>query len=226
VKRKKKEKFIHPDKPWTEWEEASVIRDGLDRIHPVPQGQRHFVNNHYQVILQPQIAAQPFGMVIWLSIKRQDRRAIHDWRDLQRIKNELVGPEVEAVELYPSESRLVDTSNQYHLWCFVNGLKLPFGYQDRLVLGPNVSTDPAVRLAKQRPFRGHDRPNDVMTPEQAEAMLEEFKRTMKTPLKMRSRTSQHDGGSSEQGSSDAASDDSSGAGGSSAEPDAGHEVVG
>jgi hypothetical protein len=41
---------------------------------------------------------------------------VHDWRDLQRIKNELVGPECEAVELYPAESRLVDTANQYHLW--------------------------------------------------------------------------------------------------------------
>jgi hypothetical protein len=37
---------------------------------------------------------------------------VHDWRDLQRIKNQLVGPECEAVELYPAESRKVDTANQ------------------------------------------------------------------------------------------------------------------
>jgi hypothetical protein len=51
-----------------------------------------------------------------LSIKRIDQEPVHDWRDLQRIKNQLLGPDCEAVELYPAEERLVDTANQYHLW--------------------------------------------------------------------------------------------------------------
>jgi hypothetical protein len=51
-----------------------------------------------------------------LSIVNLDHSARHDWRDFQRIKNELVGPEAEAVELYPRESRLIDTTNAYHLW--------------------------------------------------------------------------------------------------------------
>jgi hypothetical protein len=44
---------------------------------------------------------------------RLDGQAIHDWRELQRIKNEIVGDEIEAVELYPAESRLLDTANWY-----------------------------------------------------------------------------------------------------------------
>jgi len=41
------------------------------------------------------------GEVVWLSIKRKDKEPIHDWRDLQRIKNDICGPESEAMEIYP-----------------------------------------------------------------------------------------------------------------------------
>lgn len=52
-----------------------------------------------------------------LSIKSHDKcHSAHDWRDLQRIKNELIGPEAEAIELYPSMRRLRDAANQFHLW--------------------------------------------------------------------------------------------------------------
>ena len=49
--------------------------------------------------------------------KKKDKKAIHDWRHFQQIKNELVGSEVEALEIYPAESRLHDAVNQYHLFC-------------------------------------------------------------------------------------------------------------
>ena len=63
-----------------------------------------------------------------LSIKRIDRAPIHDWRDLQRIKNELIGPLNEGVELYPSESRLMDTANQYFLYVLADPAEcFPFG---------------------------------------------------------------------------------------------------
>jgi len=54
--------------------------------------------------------------LVHLSIKRRDRKEIRDWRELQAIKNAILGPECEAVELYPAESRRVDTANQYHLF--------------------------------------------------------------------------------------------------------------
>jgi hypothetical protein len=40
---------------------------------------------------------------------------VHDWGDLQRIKNAILGPSCEAVELYPACDRLVDGVD-YHLW--------------------------------------------------------------------------------------------------------------
>lgn len=76
---------------------------------------------------------------VWhLSIKRRDKAPIHDWRDLQAIKNQLVGPEFEAVELYPAEARVVDSANQYHLWTVIRlgdqrAPRLPFGWTVGLV---------------------------------------------------------------------------------------------
>jgi hypothetical protein len=66
---------------------------------------------------------------VHLSIKRRDKNPVTDWRHKQQIKNQLVGPECEAVELYPAESRLVDTANQYHLWACSNPeTRIPVGW--------------------------------------------------------------------------------------------------
>lgn len=51
-----------------------------------------------------------------LSFHRRDRSAIIDWRHMQAIKNEVAGPESFAVEIFPPESNLVDSSNERHLW--------------------------------------------------------------------------------------------------------------
>ncbi len=70
-----------------------------------------------------------------LDIRRHDGESHKSWQDFQQIKNQLIGPEYEAVELFPAESRLVDTSNQYHLWVHVDpAYRFPFGFEDRCVL--------------------------------------------------------------------------------------------
>ncbi|HRH85667.1 MAG TPA: hypothetical protein PLO41_02360 [Rubrivivax sp.] len=75
------------------------------------------------------------GDMFWLSIKRRDRAPVHDWRELQQIKNMIVGDEHEGFEVYPAESRLVDTANQYHVWVFVDpAVRLPVGYGQREVM--------------------------------------------------------------------------------------------
>ncbi len=87
----------------------------------------HWRNNIYHVAIRRVREAD----VRWhLSIGSHDGRSRHDWRDMQRIKTELVGAEHEAVEVYPAESKLVDMSNRYHLWVFKG--KLPFGFTERM----------------------------------------------------------------------------------------------
>lgn len=124
---------------------------------------RVFRNNRYTVLVR-RITFPPemeWPNMVHLSIKRNDKEAIHDWRDLQRIKNELVGPNNEGVELYPSEERLVDGANQYHLYVFVEaGVKFPFGYGERMV------TEGGMPGTKQRPFPPDNRPADLRTKEE------------------------------------------------------------
>ena len=105
-------------------------------------------------------ARRGWPKMVHLSIKRNDRQSIHDWRDLQRIKNELFGPEYEAIELYPAESRLVDEANQYHLWVIADeSVKFPFGFADRI-----VAEKPGLG-AVQRPFEPGMKPADADTME-------------------------------------------------------------
>jgi hypothetical protein len=46
------------------------------------------------------------------------------WRDKQRIKNELFGPERVATEVMPAMSKLVDEADMYHMWvmpeCYIS----------------------------------------------------------------------------------------------------------
>ena len=118
-----------PEKPWVPLE-----RGVLKPKDAIVMGAREvWLNDHYQVwvdIIPPE-ADRGDQPMVHLSIKRLDREPLHDWRDLQRIKNELLGTTTEAAELYPAEERLVDGANQYHLWGLPPGRRFPFGFQER-----------------------------------------------------------------------------------------------
>jgi len=58
------------------------------------------------------------GGMVQIGISSLDGSARHDWRDFQAIKNQICGVECEGFELYPAESRLMDPSNYFSLWCF------------------------------------------------------------------------------------------------------------
>ena len=89
-------------------------------------------NDTYQVSVYRDDPPQPdWPRIIHLSIRRLDRKAIRDWRDFQDIKNQLVGPECEGVELYPAESRCIDLANQFHLWVIDSTeSRFPFGFHE------------------------------------------------------------------------------------------------
>ena len=137
----------HPDaeKPDTEeWTEFTVADTYLNGKKVERDNERTYKNNQYTVTVM-----EMEGGGKYLSIKRNDRHWKHDWRHLQRIKNELVGDEAEAVELYPAESRLVDEANHYHLWVLPMGQKYPFGFDERVV---SDGTDQVMTGGRQRPF--------------------------------------------------------------------------
>jgi len=98
-----------------------------------------YANDTYQVLVERR------GDFIHMCIRRHDGHPCKDWKDLQQIKNEIVGPEYEAAELFPAESRLVDTSNEYHLWVHPTpGYRFPFGFTANRCV---IETPPGVERA-------------------------------------------------------------------------------
>jgi hypothetical protein len=80
----------------------------------------YYVNHLYQVQVQP---TGPDNMMTAICIRRRDGAAdLRDWRHFQQIKNEVCGPEREGFELYPAESRKVDTSNKWHIFVLPEGV--------------------------------------------------------------------------------------------------------
>jgi len=100
------------------WEEI-VAASGCDEAEARARvdwmaAQEVWVNNLYQV----NVEYGPDRQTAHLIIRRLDRQPIRNWQHFQTIKNDLLGPECEAVELYPPESHLVDEKHHYHLWGF------------------------------------------------------------------------------------------------------------
>lgn len=144
-----------PPREWTPFQRATSATHRLTgEPVPIEEGWELWFNNQYTVHLRRSENLSTGPDMVHLSIKRKDRKTARDWRHLQRIKNELVGPECEGVEVYPAESRLVDTSNQYHLWVFADPtFRLPWGFGERLVMTPEeVAASPIESGAVQRPF--------------------------------------------------------------------------
>lgn len=142
--------FVNAEYPPEAFDYHTYIAQGMTkpeakRVVAAMKEGRVGISDTYQVEIRP-VFVTAFNLTLtWLSIKRRDREAFHDWRELQRIKNAITGPESEAVELYPAESRLNDSANQYHLWVLPGTTKWPFGYVSREV------TNESVNGAKQRP---------------------------------------------------------------------------
>lgn len=102
-------------------------------------GQMKMYQNGLYTVMVRTLDANNNDGVIHLSIRHNDRKPIRDWRHFQRIKNELVGEEREALEIYPAESRLVDEANQYHLWVLPTGQVFPFGFNEGRIAGNSES---------------------------------------------------------------------------------------
>jgi hypothetical protein len=126
-------------------EQAKIEKKNMDN-------QVIWKNNRYQVNVLD------MGAFYHVSVKRLDKKEIHDWRDMQRIKNELIGEENEGCELYPAESRRVDTANQYHMFVAKNKeFRFPFGYTERLIQDGTEEHGANKVGGKQRAFDKGDK---------------------------------------------------------------------
>lgn len=148
--------------PWTPFREVTTAS-------PPPEiGAQVVVENSRYMVFIRLLKHPRYGEVCHLSIKTHDKAAYHDWRDFQRIKDEICGPEFEAVEIYPQARYLVDTSNQYHLWVFLEH-RLELGFTERLV------AEGSWENSVQRPFEADNRPPDLLTADELADLVSRFR---------------------------------------------------
>lgn len=147
-----------------------------------------FFESRFYFVARTEIIDANDAPVTWLSIRRNDRKAQQDWRHLQAIKNDLCGPEREAIQLYPAESRLIDESNQIHLFVYQEDVGFPLGYAERSVrtatelqreyeIIEEAAPGALPGVPKQRPF-SRQREADSETKEQ---IIKRFKRGDDSP---------------------------------------------
>lgn len=124
-------------------------------------------NSRYQVHVRRIHAKNDSPDLIHLSMKRLDQLPYIPYRDRMRIKDELWGPEYEAVELLPARSMEIDLANQTHLWLIESSsYRFPFGFSEGRYVS-NLSLDGAV----QEPWPSGERPDDCLSEEALRDLL-------------------------------------------------------
>lgn len=94
---------------------------------------RAWVSEDGQYSVMSRLLRAPFGKVEHVAITsaagcgKCDGSGDIPWAVKMQIKNELFGEKRAAIEVYPSQDRLVDAADTYHLWVFEKGFKMPFG---------------------------------------------------------------------------------------------------
>jgi hypothetical protein len=104
--------------PWNEFRdvtEEAILKHLLFSGNYFPVD-KVFQNNKYivQVFYHNKIKNKNMTKVM---CRRSDGKPICSWSDLFRIKNEIFGEEIEAIQFLPKKSELIDEANLY--WFFI-----------------------------------------------------------------------------------------------------------
>lgn len=108
----------HKHNIWGEWEHRININTDLgeDRTPNLING---WLNNIFSVQEYHYGGSEARNDYFhWprIMVKRHDSKPTVTWAEMQRIKNELFGPEMMAIQLFPQESELVDVANMYWMY--------------------------------------------------------------------------------------------------------------
>ena len=89
----------------------------------VPKGMTKAYSNNRYVVMIYENSLTTSGPATRCMIQKIDNTPIlNHWSEIQKIKNEIFGEEVTAVEYYPAQSKLVDDYNIYWIWIFDSGV--------------------------------------------------------------------------------------------------------
>lgn len=106
------------EKPETKFEqidlnERSFVPDGVTRAYR---------NNRYTVMVYDNCPTTHGHATQVLIQNHFDEPIKNHWAEIQRIKNEVFGQEVTAVEYFPAESELIDQHNIYWIFIYPDGV--------------------------------------------------------------------------------------------------------
>lgn len=114
--------------PWGAWEGYDVTAEDQARHGNIAaRCAKAFTNGRFVALVYETPTA--WGTVLHLAVRSADER-MPSWADLQRIKDDLVGSDRTAVQVHPSEDRLVDEADMFHLWVLPRDVELPFGLHE------------------------------------------------------------------------------------------------
>lgn len=150
-------KRMHPSRKWQPVKHVENLTDEDPGKYPGTTNGTVEIweNDLYEINVRRYLDGWPFAHKsrwIYIGIAALDGAARHDWREMQRIKNEICGPEWDAIELFPAESRLLDPSNYFILFC---APKISIGLNG----GRNIS-GPSNTVAPQRGWAQGEEPAD------------------------------------------------------------------
>jgi len=86
-----------------------------------------WLNNRYSASVY--LRRTSWGVIEHLAIRRHDGLPVEGWDDLQRIKNEVVGAERVALEVYPRADEVIASANMRHLFVLPEGFEMPLTIQ-------------------------------------------------------------------------------------------------
>lgn len=101
-------------KPVTNFEQVDLYTAPF-----VPKGMtRAFRNTRFTVMVYDYTVTTHGFATKALIQKHDDTPILNHWAEIQKIKNEIFGKEVTAIEYYPAESNLINDHNIYWIWIF------------------------------------------------------------------------------------------------------------
>jgi len=115
-------------------------------------------------------------MIMHLAMVGTKDRTDLTWDEAQRAKTELLGADIEAIELYPAADRVMEGLTERHLWAFPKGMKFPLGFVPQNVRVRPDERDPEGNLVVHRltpeelAAEAAARPEGALTPSAAEAL--------------------------------------------------------
>ena len=105
-------------KPVTSFEQID-----LSMVKFIPKGMtRAFRNTRYTIMVYDNSITTAGHAIKALIQKHDDTPILNHWSEMQKIKNEIFGKEVTAIEYYPAESNLINDHNIYWMWIFPEGV--------------------------------------------------------------------------------------------------------